>query len=78
MAKNINMGTDSLYRLFFYFFVPNLCAMIALSTYSTVDGIFVGKALGHQALAAIGVCWPVFPVMIAFELLFGMGAASIA
>ena len=76
--KNINMGTDSLYRLFFYFFIPNLCAMIALSTYSMVDGIFVGKALGKEALAAIGVCWPVFPVMIAFELLFGMGAASIA
>ncbi|WP_394985664.1 MATE family efflux transporter [uncultured Helicobacter sp.] len=76
--KNVNMGKDSIYRLFFYFFIPNLCAMIALSTYSMVDGIFVGKALGREALAAIGVCWPVFPVMIAFELLFGMGAASIA
>lgn len=78
MRKNVDMGKDSLYRLFFYFFIPNLCAMIALSTYSVVDGAFVGKALGQEALAAIGVCWPVFPVLIAFELLFGMGAASIA
>lgn len=76
--KNIDMGADSLYRLFFYFFIPNLCAMIALSTYSLVDGIFVSQALGQGALAAIGVCWPVFPVLIAFELLFSMGAASIA
>lgn len=74
----VNMHTDSIYRLFFYFFIPNLCAMLALSTYSTVDGIFVGKKLGEAALAAIGLCWPVFPVLIAFELLFGMGAASIA
>lgn len=78
MKKSVDIGRDSLVRLFFYFFIPNLCAMLALSTYSTVDGIFVGKAIGPQALAAIGVCWPVFPVLIAFELLFGMGAASIA
>ncbi|MGI0406977.1 MATE family efflux transporter [Helicobacter himalayensis] len=78
MAKNIDISKDSLTRLFFYFFIPNLCAMLALSTYSTFDGIFVGKAIGDKALAAIGVCWPVFPVLIAFELLFGMGAASIA
>ncbi len=52
--------------------------MLALSTYSTIDGIFVGKKLGENALAAIGLCWPVFPALIAFELLFGLGAASIA
>ncbi|WP_181562845.1 MATE family efflux transporter [Helicobacter sp. 10-6591] len=76
--KSPDLGRDSPIRLFFYFFVPNLCAMLALSTYSTFDGIFVGKAIGDKALAAIGVCWPVFPALIAFELLFGMGGASIA
>lgn len=74
----VNMRKDSLSKLFFYFFIPNLCAMLALSTYSTIDGIFVGKKLGEDALAAIGLCWPVFPVLIAFELLFGLGAASIS
>lgn len=74
----VNMSKDSIYKLFFYFFIPNLCAMLALSTYSTIDGIFVGKKLGEDALAAIGLCWPVFPAVIAFELLFGLGAASIS
>ena len=77
-ADKVNMRTDSIYKLFFYFFIPNLCAMLALSTYSTIDGIFVGKKLGENALAAIGLCWPIFPALIAFELLFGLGAASIA
>lgn len=76
--EKVDMRNDSIYKLFFYFFIPNLCAMLALSTYSTIDGIFVGKKLGEDALAAIGLCWPVFPVLIAFELLFGMGAAAIA
>lgn len=77
-TEKVNLGRDSIYKLFFYFFIPNLCAMLALSTYSTVDGIFVGTRLGEEALAAIGLCWPVFPVIIAFELLFGLGAASIS
>lgn len=77
-SDRINLQKDSLFKLFFYFFIPNLCAMLALSTYSTFDGIFVGKKLGEDALAAIGLCWPVFPVLIAFELLFGLGAASIS
>ena len=77
-TDKINLSKDSIYKLFFYFFVPNLCAMLALSTYSTIDGIFVGKKLGEDALAAIGLCWPVFPAIIAFELLFGLGAASIS
>ncbi len=52
--------------------------MISLSTYSMIDGMFVGNKLGKEAIAAIGVCWPIFPTLIAFELLFGFGAASIA
>ena len=30
--EKINLSKDSIYRLFFYFFIPNLCAMLALST----------------------------------------------
>ncbi|PAF43609.1 MATE family efflux transporter [Helicobacter sp. 11S02596-1] len=73
----IDLRNDPIKKLFFYYFIPSLCAMIALSTYSMVDGIFVGKKLGEEALGAISICWPVFPVMIAYELLFSLGAASI-
>ncbi|PAF52508.1 MATE family efflux transporter [Helicobacter sp. 13S00477-4] len=74
---NIDLRNDPIKKLFFYYFIPSLCAMIALSTYSTVDGIFVGKKLGEEALAAISICWPVFPMLISYELLFSLGAASI-
>ena len=65
-------------KLFFSYFLPALIAMLALSSYSTIDGIFVGKKLGEDALAAIGIAWPIFPVLIAFELLFGVGGATMA
>lgn len=65
-------------KLFFSYFLPSLIAMLALSTYSTIDGIFVGKKLGEDAIAAIGIAWPIFPILIAFELLFGVGAAAMS
>ncbi len=77
MAK-IDLKTTAIPRLFFTYFLPSLVAMLALSTYSTVDGIFVGKKLGENALAAIGIAWPIFPILIAFELLFSVGAAAMS
>ncbi|MFC3848488.1 MATE family efflux transporter [Helicobacter baculiformis] len=74
----VNLTKDSIPRLFFYYFIPLAFSMISLSTYSMIDGMFVGNKLGKDAIAAIGVCWPIFPTLIAFELLFGFGAASIA
>lgn len=76
--QKIDLKNQSIYKLYFRYFIPSLCAMLALSTYNVVDGIFVGRKLGEDALAAVGIAWPVFPVLIAYELLFSIGAASIA
>lgn len=77
MSK-IDLKTAKISKLFFTYFLPSLVAMLALSTYSTIDGIFVGKKLGENALAAIGIAWPIFPILIAFELLFSVGAAAMS
>ncbi len=42
-----------------------------------IDGMFVGKKLGKEAIAAVNIAWPIFPALVAYELLFGFGAASI-
>ena len=74
----IDLKSAPIYKLFFAYFLPALIAMLALSTYTTFDGIFIGKKLGENALAAVGVAWPIFPVLIAYELLFGIGAAAMS
>ena len=76
--QKIDLKNQSIYKLYFRYFLPSLCAMLALSTYNIVDGIFLGQKLGEEALSAVGIAWPVFPVLIAYELLFSIGAASIA
>ncbi|MDE5591743.1 MAG: MATE family efflux transporter, partial [Helicobacter sp.] len=76
--KKLDLKSTFIPKLFFSYFLPSLIAMLSLSTYSTIDGIFVGKKLGENALAAIGIAWPIFPAFIAFELLFGVGAAAMS
>ncbi|WQY09317.1 HP1184 family multidrug efflux MATE transporter [Helicobacter pylori] len=77
LKKKIDLHKDSIRKLFFYYFIPLAFSMISLSTYSMIDGMFVGKKLGKEAIAAVNIAWPVFPGLIAYELLFGFGAASI-
>ncbi|CAJ99230.1 conserved hypothetical protein [Helicobacter acinonychis str. Sheeba] len=77
LKKKIDLHKDSIGKLFFYYFIPLAFSMISLSTYSMIDGMFVGKKLGKEAIAAVNIAWPIFPALIAYELLFGFGAASI-
>lgn len=77
-ANKIDLRNQSIVRLFFTYFIPSVCAMLALSTNATIDGIFVGQMVGANALAAVGIAWPLFPVMIAYELLFSIGGASLS
>ncbi|MDO7821732.1 MATE family efflux transporter, partial [Helicobacter pylori] len=71
LKKKIDLHKDSIRKLFFYYFIPLVFSMISLSTYSMVDGMFVGKKLGKEAIAAVNIAWPIFPGLIAYELLFG-------
>ncbi|ANH48584.1 membrane protein [Helicobacter pylori] len=77
LKKKIDLHKDSIRKLFFYYFIPLAFSMISLSTYSMIDGMFVGKKLGKEAIAAVNIAWPIFPALIAYELLFGFGATSI-
>lgn len=77
-TNKIDLKNQSIIRLFFVYFTPSVCAMLALSTNATIDGIFVGQKIGPNALAAVGLAWPLFPIIIAYELLFSIGAASLS
>lgn len=76
--QKIDLKRTPIPRLFFTYFIPALFTMLALSTYSTIDGIFVGQKMGSDALAAIVIVWPVFPIIIAFELLLSFGGSTLA
>lgn len=63
---------------FFLFAFPALIALHAITTASLVDGIFVGKYLGPQALAAINILIPYFTFMFALGLMVAIGGTVTA
>ena len=78
MAKvkaEIMYATYNPWRLFFIVAMPGMISMFAMSIYSIVEGIFIGKILGESAFAAVNIAFPL--VMINFSLadLIGVGAS---
>jgi putative MATE family efflux protein len=53
-------------RLFFHFAIPSMISMAVSSLYTIADGIFVGRFLGQQSLAAVNLVMPL--IMICFGL----------
>lgn len=74
---NIDLENDSIFSLFRRYFFPMLVAMLTMASYSTVDGIFISKKLGDEAMSAIAVVWSIFPFNLAIALLFSLGGSSL-
>ncbi len=76
------MNTEAMYatmrpwHLFFKVALPGMVSMFAMSVYSIVEGIFIGRTLGEGAFAAVNIAMPL--VMITFSLadMIGVGASA--
>ena len=52
--------------------------MIFSAVFVITDGIFVGKGIGSDALAAVNITAPLFMITTGIGLMFGMGASVVA
>lgn len=75
MKAETMYATMDPWRLFFTVAMPGMISMFAMSVYSIVEGVFIGKTLGEGAFAAVNIAMPL--VMINFSLadLIGVGAS---
>ncbi len=62
-------------RLMWGFFWPSFIGMMAHSLYNIVDRIFIGQAIGAEALSGISAIFPIMIIMTAFGMLIGIGAS---
>ncbi len=65
-------------RLFGKVFFPTLLGMIFNTLLTIIDGVFIGRGVGPQGLAAVNVIAPLFMVSTGIGLMFGIGASVIA
>lgn len=68
----------NIHRLFIKQLIPNLLGMAFTALFVIVDGIFVGRGVGSDALAAVNIVGALFTFMTGVGLMFGMGGAIIA
>lgn len=77
ITKNIDMIQGPIFRSLVLFALPLLGSNIFQQFYNTMDTMIVGNYLGDVSLAAIGVCTPIYDLMVGFALGIGNGLAIV-
>ncbi len=68
---------ENLRLLLFKFSLPTITGMVIIALYNFVDTLFVGNAVGPDAIAGLTIVLPVNIFIVAIGLLTGVGSASI-
>ncbi|MGI9275577.1 MAG: MATE family efflux transporter [Endozoicomonas sp.] len=72
-----SLASQPVNKLFWRYSLPAVAGMLVNGLYSTIDGIFIGQAIGAEGLAAMNIIWPVFGLILGIGLMFGMGTAAL-
>lgn len=73
---NVDLGKHNIKSLFLKFVIPAIIGLLVNAVYIIVDGIFIGRGVGENGLAAINILWPIMCLNLAVGLLLGVGAAT--
>ena len=76
MENSISLEKDSIGKLLFKFSIPAVVGMLVNALYGAVDTIFVGQFVGTNALAGVGVTFPITNTIMAVGMLVGIGSAA--
>ena len=67
--------SGSIYRNFFSLVIPSLVGLVAFSSASIVDGIFIGNHVGTSALAAINLIIPFLNFIFGIAFMLSIGGS---
>lgn len=70
-VNTISLVEGSALKSILYFSIPLCIGNVFQQLYNVIDSMIVGNYVGAEALAAVGVCFPVIYTM--FALFFGIG-----
>ena len=78
MKDSIDFGSMEISKLFRKLLIPTVLGMVFSAVFVITDGIFVGKGIGSDALAAVNITAPLFLISTGIGLMFGVGASVVA
>ncbi|RCW58724.1 MULTISPECIES: MATE family efflux transporter [Halanaerobium] len=73
--KTKKLATTPIPQLLTQMSIPAIIGMLVSAVYNIVDTIFVGR-IGTEAIGAVTIAFPLFMVISAIGLTFGIGSAS--
>ena len=65
-------------KKFFKYVVPNVIGQVAFFLFTIIDGIFIGKGVGTNALGAVNLILPFVLFVNAFNMLITVGGVAVA
>lgn len=78
MRDSIDFGSMEIPKLFRKLLIPTVVGMVFSAIFIITDGIFVGRGIGSDALAAVNITAPLFMITTGIGLMFGVGASVVA
>ncbi|QSX06263.1 MATE family efflux transporter [Sedimentibacter sp. zth1] len=64
-------------KQFYRFVIPSIGSMLVTGLYFVVDGIFVGRGVGTNGLAAVNIAVPFISLLTAISMMITMGGATL-
>lgn len=59
------------------FTMPTIIMMVFFSLYTIIDGIFISRFVGADALSSVNIVYPVISLLIAIAVMFATGGSAI-
>ena len=74
--KTLELGTKPVGKLLTQYALPAMVAMTASSLYNIIDRAFIGQVVGPEAIAGLGITFPLMNLSGAFGADEGVGAST--
>lgn len=75
MDKSLDRSISS--PMLIKFSLPTIISMVFMSIYSSVDGVFVARLVGTDALSAVNIVMPLIMIIIAIGFMLGTGGNAL-
>ena len=73
--NSLAFETQSPSKLFLHCALPAMCSMVFGALYTIADGIFVGRYVGENALAAVNLAMPLVNISFAIADMIAVGSS---
>ena len=76
-TRKYDPRTGKVFGVFLYYAIPETIAILALSSASFIDAIFLGRYVGSSALAAVNLSVPVFALVYGLGMMVSIGGSVV-